>query len=86
MREALADKFAEVRQWQAGLIRRGQDVGAVRSDMPPELLQAMLAGADEAGDRWFVDNWDRLDEAEIERLFEEVFAIYRRMLERPPAV
>ena len=85
VREALAEKFAEVRQWQAGLIRRGQDVGAVRSDMPPELLQAMLAGADEAGDRWFVDNWDRLEEAEIERLFEEVFAIYRRMLARPPA-
>jgi AcrR family transcriptional regulator len=84
VREALAEKFAEVRQWQAGLIRRGQDVGAVRSDMPPELLQAMLAGADEAGDRWFVDNWNRLEEAEIERLFEEVFAIYRRMLEPPP--
>jgi hypothetical protein len=42
-------------------------------------------GADEAGDRWFVDNWDRLEEAEIERLFEEVFAIFRRMLESPPS-
>jgi len=30
-------------------------------------------------------NWDRLDEGEIERLFEEVFAIFRRMLEPPPA-
>jgi AcrR family transcriptional regulator len=85
VREALAEKFAEARQWQAGLIRRGQDVGAVRSDMPPELLQALLVGADEAGDRWFVDNWDRLEEAEIERLFEEVFAIFRRMLESPPS-
>ena len=42
-------------------------------------------GADEAGDRWFVDNWDRMDEKEIERLFEEVFAIFRRMLESPRA-
>jgi AcrR family transcriptional regulator len=85
VREALAEKFAEARHWQAGLIRRGQEVGAVRDDIPAELLQALLVGADEAGDRWFVDNWDRLEETEIERLFEEVFAIYRRMLERPPA-
>jgi AcrR family transcriptional regulator len=84
VREALAEKFAEARQWQAELIRRGQNVGAVRTDLPAELLQALLVGADEAGDRWFVDNWDRFDEGEIERLFEETFAIFRRMLESPP--
>jgi AcrR family transcriptional regulator len=85
VREALAEKFEGARQWQAQLIRRGQEVGAVRVDMPAELLQALLVGADEAGDRWFVDNWDRLEESEIERLFEEVFAIFRRMLESPRA-
>jgi AcrR family transcriptional regulator len=85
VREALAEKFAEARRWQARLIRQGQDVGAIRSDMPTELLQALLVGADEAGDRWFVDNWDGYEEAEIERLFEETFAIFRRMLEPPPS-
>ena len=85
VREALAEKFEGARQWQAQLIRRGQEVGAVRVDMPAELLQALLVGADEAGDRWFVDNWDHLEESEIERLFEEVFAIFRRMLESPRA-
>ena len=47
------------------------------------VLQALLVGADEAGDRWFVNYWEQLDESEIERLFEEVFAIFRRMLEAP---
>ena len=84
VREALAEKFAEARQWQEDLIRRGQDVGTVRSDLPAELLQVLLVGADEAGDQWFVANWHRLDESEIERLFDEVFAIFRRMLEPPP--
>lgn len=83
VREALAGKFAEARQWQAELIRRGQALNTVRSDLPAELLQALLVGADEAGDRWFVSNWERLDETEIERLFEEVFSIFRRMLEPP---
>ena len=85
VREALAEKFAEVRQWQEDLIRRGQHVGAVRSDLPADLLRALLVGADEAGDQWFVANWNRFDEDEIERLSEEVVAIYRRMLEAPPA-
>jgi AcrR family transcriptional regulator len=85
VRESLAEKFAEARQWQAELIRRGQALGTVRDDLPVELLQALLVGADEAGDRWFVSHWDSLEEKEIERLFQEVFSIFRRMLESPPA-
>ena len=84
VRESLAEKFDEARQWQAELIRRGQTLGAVRVDLPVELLQALLVGADEAGDRWFVSNWENLEEKEIERLFQEVFAIFKRMLEAPP--
>ncbi len=85
VRESLAEKFEEARQWQAELIRRGQTLGTVRHDLPVELLQALLVGADEAGDRWFVNNWDDLGEKEVEHLFREVFAIFRRMLESPPA-
>jgi len=85
VRASLAEKFNEARQWQAELIRRGQALGTVRDDLPVELLQALLVGADEAGDRWFVNNWDGLEEREIERLFQEVFAIFRRMLEASPA-
>ena len=84
VRESLAEKFDQARRWQAALIGRGQELGTVRPDLPVELLQALLVGADEAADRWFVNNWERLDEKEVERLFEEVFAIFRRMLEPPP--
>jgi AcrR family transcriptional regulator len=84
VRESLSEKFDQARQWQAELIRRGQKIGSVRVDLPAELLQALLVGADEAGDRWFVENWAGLGEEEVERLFGEVFAIFRRMLEPPP--
>ena len=60
-------------------------MGAVRDDLPAELLQALLVGADEAGDRWMVANWESFDESEVERLFNEVFAIFQRMLAPPPA-
>ena len=85
VRDALAEKFAEARQWQAELIKRGQKIGTVRRDLPVELLQALLIGADEAADRWFVNNWERLGEDKIERLFVETLGIFRRMLEAPPS-
>ena len=83
VREALAGKFEEARRWQEALIRRGQELGAVREDLPVELLLALLVGADEAADRWFVENWEEQTERDTERLFQEVFAIFRRMLEPP---
>lgn len=82
--DALSEKFAEARQWQAELIERGQALGTVRNDLPAGLLQALLVGADEAGDRWVVENWERLGEVEVERIFNQVFGIFRRMLESPP--
>lgn len=84
IRKALSELFTKAREFQAELIRRGQEFGVVRNDMPIELLQALLIGADEAGDRWFVENWELLGDNEVERLFDEVFAIFRRMMEPPP--
>jgi AcrR family transcriptional regulator len=83
IRERLAEVFSRARECQTELIRLGQGIGAVRDDLPIELLQALLVGADVAADQWFALNWDRLDSAEIEHLFTEVFAIFRRMMEPP---
>jgi len=80
---ALAEKFGEAREIQSALIHRGQSLGTVRDDLPTGLLQVLLIGADEAADQWFVGNWNDLEDDEIERLFTEVFAIFRRMLEPP---
>lgn len=84
IRDALSERFKQAREWQADLIRQGRRLGTVRDDLPVELLQYLLVGADEAGDRWFVENWNHHTEDEIERLFTEVFAIFRRMVEPPP--
>lgn len=83
IRDALSERFEQARDWQADLIRQGQRLGSVRDDLPIELLQHLLIGADEAGDRWFVENWDHHTEEEIERFFTEVFVIFRRMMEPP---
>jgi AcrR family transcriptional regulator len=80
---SMAERFAEARELQGALIRRGQELGTVRDDLPVDLMLALLTGADEAADRWFVDHWEHESEDENERLFEEVFAIFKRMMEPP---
>jgi AcrR family transcriptional regulator len=77
----LAEKFGEAHLWQARLLRRGQQVGAVRTDLPGELLLAILEGADMAADRWFVANWEGLPADETDRLTNAVFRMFRGMLE-----
>jgi AcrR family transcriptional regulator len=84
IRAKLGEILEQARAWQAELIRRGQAIGVVRDDLPVDLLLALLVGADEAADRWFVSHWNELDDAEIDRLFTEIFAVFRRMLEPPP--
>lgn len=79
--EITRERFEELQRRQADLIRRGQEIGAVRTDLPADLLLVMLNGADEDGDRWIVDNWRRFDENEIERLSEAVIETLRRILE-----
>jgi hypothetical protein len=80
----LDEILEQARNWQAELIRRGQAIGVVRDDLPIDLLLALLVGADEAADRWFVTHWNELNDSEIDHLFAEIFAVFRRMLEPPP--
>jgi len=79
--DATQERFEESQRLQVDLIRRGQEIGAVRTDLPADLLLVMLTGADEDGDRWIVDNWRRFDESEIEQLSEAVVETLRRILE-----
>ncbi len=85
IRQTVARSFDEARRWQAAVLERGQEIGAVRSDLPADLLLVMLVGADEAGDRWLVTRWDELGTDRQERLSEAVFDVLRRMLAPPEA-
>lgn len=79
------EKFAEARKWQGSVIRHGQSIAVVRKDLPSDLLLALVFGADEAADRWMVENWNGLGDAEIERISGEVFEVIRGMLAvKPP--
>jgi AcrR family transcriptional regulator len=77
--KAMAEKLALGHAWMDALVRRGQEVGAVRRDVPMELLLAVLAAADQAGDRWMLDRWPDLTSDERERLSGQLFNLWRRI-------
>jgi hypothetical protein len=76
--------FEEARAFQQSLLRRGQQVGTVRADLPEDLLIAMLMSADGAADHWMVDHWEELGPEEAERIATVVFGAIRAMMSPAP--
>ncbi len=76
--------FEEAKAFQQGLLRRGQELGTVRDDLPEELLIAMLTAADTAADHWMVDHWDDLGHEEAERIARTVFGAIRALMSPAP--
>lgn len=79
----IAGQLDLARAWLARIVERGRAVGAIRTDLPGELLLTMLAAAGEAADRWFVANRERLDPEDADHLALALFSALRRLAEPP---
>lgn len=83
--EAARDATAGVLDWSRDLtrtfLRKGQELGTVRTDLPLELLLEMFLAADQAGDRWMMQHWEELDEREKIELLEARVDFARDMLD-----
>jgi AcrR family transcriptional regulator len=71
---ALAPLFDWLRGWFEALVRRGQEIGAIRSDFPGDLVVGIAMAVDEALDRWMLDHVDSVDRAEARATIERVLA------------
>ena len=67
--------------WLRDLVRRGQQCGAVRTDLPEELLCDLVIGFDEVSDSWMRDQSARLDQRQLTSLMESLVDTLQRMLE-----
>lgn len=74
-------------RWARGLLERlvdrGVEVGAVRSDVPRDLLVDLLVQLDGAVDRWLLANMDRLPPERLEAVSTTLLDMTRRMLAPP---
>ena len=89
--EALAENAAltayleEIQGHVLALLQRGQETGAVRRDLPDDLLLSLFIAVDDASDRWLLERWDALSREELEGTVRKVVGMMRRLL-APPAM
>ena len=76
-------QIEQLRTLASALIEHGQRLGVVRTDLPPSLLLAMLAGAGMASDRWMVDHWEELGAEETTRISLRLFHVLRQLMAPP---
>jgi AcrR family transcriptional regulator len=80
-REPLATLAKQLRTWVMAIVKRGQEVGVMRSDIPDDLIFAWLQALDDASDQWLLAQWKDLDRAAIARISDQtVDAMQRAMV------
>jgi AcrR family transcriptional regulator len=80
---AVEPVFRRARDLLAGLVDRGVAVGAVRGDVPRELLVDLLVELDGVVDRWLVDHLERMAPEALEAVGAALLDMTRRMLAPP---
>ncbi len=79
-REPLASFARQLIAWVMTIVKRGQEVGVIRNDIPDELIFGWLRALDEAGDQWLLAHWKDLDREAIARISDQTVDAMRRAL------
>jgi AcrR family transcriptional regulator len=77
---AMQPYLDELWNWSQTVLRRGQALGVVRTDLPDDLLMAIIVGLDDATDMWFVEHWDTLTLERVNFIATRLIDILRRAL------
>jgi AcrR family transcriptional regulator len=81
--EAAAHRLTDLgKDWWRSILSRGQTLGVIRTDLPLDLLVAIVMGADQGGDRWMMEHWDRLSEKELAEIVDARVDLLRDMLDK----
>jgi AcrR family transcriptional regulator len=81
--DVVAGEFARVMTWLSTLVTRGQQLGAIRADVPAPFLVTVLGAALEAADRWSVQHAEDLGPDGIDRLGATLFDMVERFVQPP---
>ena len=61
-------------------MKRGQEVGVIRTALSDDLIFAWLQAVDNASDRWLLDQWDQPDRETIALVSDQRVDAMRRTL------
>ena len=79
-REPLATFARQVRTWIMNIVKRGQELGIIRTDLSEHLIFAWLAALDDASDHWLLAHWSQLDREAIAHISDQTVDGMRRAL------
>lgn len=72
--------FVAARRWITDILRKGQVLGAVRTDLPETLLVDAVMGLGEALDLWVLNHWDEIPDDARLRMANDQVGLFRRLL------
>jgi len=78
---AIEEMVAESAGQMQGLVELGQSLGAIRTDLPTELLVNVLFAMGEATDLWLLQRWGEMPEEEFSRITLKMMALMRQVAE-----
>lgn len=76
---ALVELNNQILEWTRALVEMGQRVGAVRTDLPTELVVQMALALMDAGDRWLFSRWSEIGENDVESVATTLVGLMRRL-------
>ena len=79
-REPLATFGRQVKTWLLSIVKRGQELGVMRTDMSEDLILAWLEALDDASDHWLLAHWSQLDREAIAQISDQTVDGMRRAL------
>ncbi|GAC1349734.1 MAG: hypothetical protein NVSMB27_25620 [Ktedonobacteraceae bacterium] len=82
-REPLATLAKQLIAWAMAVVKRGQELGAIRTDLPGELIFGWIQALDEASDHWLLAHWKELDREAIGQISDQTVDAMQRVLAPP---
>src|SRR5712692_3809958 len=82
-REPLATLAKQLAAWAIAVVKRGQELGAIRTDLPSELTFGWIQALDEASDHWLLAHWKELDREAIGQISDQTVDAMQRVLVPP---
>ncbi len=79
-REPLATFARQVRTYVMNILKRGQELGVIRTDLPEQLLFDWQQALDAASDHWLLAHWSELDRQAIANISDQTVDGMRRAL------
>jgi AcrR family transcriptional regulator len=76
---ALVELQKRMEEWTRELVRHGREIGAVRSDLPADLIVQVALSMMDAGDRWLATHWDEITPEAVESTASTLVDLFRRV-------